>query len=142
MTCKKCSSNHRHCFHCSVCLAQYQTFSPSPFYCAAVCGDKSCLHLLIEALDTLITPYSCVFSHNNLALSCKDSRVCDLYVSMRNKEEAELEQSQLGGAAAAVRFSCPPRSHAAVCVISVHLLILTLLPNQCLLKHRPCIALY
>lgn len=61
------------------------------FQSAAVCRVIN--HVSIsskKAADTLIIPYSCVFSDNNLALSCKDSPACDLCVWVR--EESELEQ--------------------------------------------------
>lgn len=74
--------------------------------------------------DTLITPYSCVFSHNNLALSCKDSPACDLCVSGR----------EYGGSWARTRpgccccygfcFSTSSSLSCCLCVISVNFLIL------------------
>lgn len=62
----------------------YQTslFSRFTFQSAAVWRVIN--HVFIssqKAPDTLIIPYSCVFSHNNLALSCKDSLAHDLCVS-------------------------------------------------------------
>ena len=40
-----------------------------------------------KAPDALIIPYSCVFSHNNLALSCKDSPAHDLCVWVWDRAE-------------------------------------------------------
>lgn len=41
-----------------------------------------------KAPDTLITPYTRVFSHNNLALSCRNSLASDLCASAREHSRA------------------------------------------------------
>lgn len=91
-----------------------------------------------KAPDTLIISYSCVFSHNNLALSCKDSPACDLCVRVRGRgrENGERERRKASRNAATVAdaaatvaavvacFSLPAIFHPGVYVISVHFLLL------------------
>lgn len=82
--------------------------------------------------DTLIIPHSCVFSHNNLALSCKDSPACDLCVCVKGRaEEGEPEHGHTAADAVAC-FLLPAIFHPGVYVISVH--FLPLFPPLCLPK--------
>lgn len=94
-----------------------------------------------KAPDTLIIPYSCVFSHNNLALSCKDSPACDLCVWVLEGERRKASRNTATPLLVLWLVFCFLQSFILVSML--YLFISSLWFPRCVCQsRRPYIALY
>lgn len=94
-----------------------------------------------KAPDTLIIPYSCVFSHNNLALSCKDSPACDLCVWVLERERRKASRNTATPLLMLWHVFCFLQSFILVSML--YLFISSFCFPHCVCQsRRPYIALY